>query len=91
MRRFIIDIFFLALGGLIGVVWGVHHPSQAENIADQEHIQSLRVQVAVDQEKIKLLQQFGGTSAATTQEIDDTQKKLDEANQELSAAATQPS
>jgi hypothetical protein len=90
MKRFIIDIFFLALGGLIGVVWGVHHPVQAQNIADQEHIQSLRVQVAVDQEKIKLLQRFGGTSPATTQEIDDAQKNLDQANSDL-AAATQPS
>jgi len=83
--RFIVNLFYLAIGVFIGIVWGAHHPAEAANLAQQEHVESLRVQVAVSGEKIKLLQQ---SRPAATQEISDEQAKLDAANKELSDQPT---
>jgi hypothetical protein len=83
--RLVVDAMFFVGGAGAGIYWGVHHPGEAADIAQQEHIQAVRVQVAASKAKIEMLQKFGGDSPSAQQMLSDEQKKLDEANKELAS------
>jgi hypothetical protein len=76
MMRLLANIVCFGAGAGVGIVWGVHHPTQAADIAQRE-------QVAASKAKIEFLQKFGADIPNSQQMITDEQKKLD--------AATQPS
>jgi len=91
LLRLIVNLFFLAVGVLIGVVWGVHHPDQATNIAQQENVDRLKVEIAGLQDSISVLQNYGGKIPNVQATIAAEQQKLTDAQAELAIATTQPS
>jgi hypothetical protein len=88
LHRLAIDVVFLAAGAGVGIIWGVHHPIQAQNLARQEHVEALKVEAAAAQAKIDILQKFGGNSPTAKQMLSDEQQKLDTLHKALT---TQPS
>lgn len=88
--RFVVHLVFLAVGILIGVVWGVHHPDQATNIAQQEHQDRLKVEITGLQDSITILQNYGDKIPHAQETIAAEQQQLTEAQADL-AATTQPS
>jgi uncharacterized membrane protein len=81
-------IVFLAGAG-VGIWWGVHHPAQAQNVSTTEEEQAAKIQAAVSQEKITLLQKFLGNSnpdqnaADFKQMLSDEKQKLQNATAKL--------
>ena len=85
--RLLVDVVILVIGLGAGIYWGVHHPSEAADIAQQEHMQAVKLQMTASKAKIEMLQKFGGDSPTAQQMLTDEQKKLDDENKELT---TQP-
>jgi hypothetical protein len=75
MIRFIIHCLVFVVGIGLGIVWGVHHPSEAADIARRE-------QIASSKAKIELLTKLGTAVPNGQQMIDDEQKKLADAEQQ---------
>lgn len=81
-------IVFLAGAG-VGIWWGANHPTQAQNVSATEEEQAAKIQAAVSQEKITLLQKFLGNSspdqnaADFKQMLSDEKQKLQNANAKL--------
>jgi len=78
MLRLIVNVVIFAIGVGLGIVWGVHHPTQASTIA-------LHEQIAASKAKIEVLTRVGGDNPTAKQMLTDEQAKLDEANKELAA------
>jgi uncharacterized membrane protein len=76
-------VFFAGAG--VGVWWGVNHPAAAQNVSDQEVQQAAKVQAAVSQEKIALLQKFLGNNSAD-QNVADFKQMLSDEKQKLQNA-----
>ncbi|HEY1921623.1 MAG TPA: hypothetical protein VGG44_02565 [Tepidisphaeraceae bacterium] len=88
--KLISHLLILLVGAGIGIWWGVNHPSEAQNIHDQEEIQAAKVQAAVSQEKIDLMNRLLGQdsvkpadTAAFKQMISDEKQKLQDAKSKL--------
>jgi hypothetical protein len=56
--KHIYHLIIFAVGLGLGIWIGVRFPAQAQNVADTEEQQAAKIQAAVSQEKITLLQQF---------------------------------
>jgi hypothetical protein len=76
--KLISHLILFALGAGAGVYWGVNHP----DLAAREH---LKIQAAVSQAKIELLQRFstGDASANYQKMLEDEKQKLSQANQQI--------
>ncbi len=72
MIRFIINLAFFAAGAGLGIFWGVHHPTEAANLARHE-------QIAASKGKIEFLEKFGSSIPNSQQMLDDEKKKLADA------------
>jgi hypothetical protein len=89
---FMVIVFFI--GAAVGSHWSVYHPIEATIIAQREHLDSLKVQVAADQAKVDFLTKYGDKIPNGKLLLNDEQAKLDGANAELAsltASTTQPS
>jgi hypothetical protein len=69
MFRLIVNIVFFVVGAGLGVLWGVNHPSQAQNIATRE-------QITASKAKIEILEKIGDKIPNGQQMLDDEKKKL---------------
>ena len=85
--KHIYHLFIFAVGIGLGIWIGVKFPSQAQKVAATEDQQAARIQAAVSQEKITLLQQFLGKSNSDQAKADFNQMLNDE-KQKLQNAAT---
>ena len=87
--RHLIRICCLIAGFLIGVSWSVIHPAAAQNVANMETVQGLRIRAAVSNAKIALLDKIGGDhpDPKYQQMKDDEKKNLDDTNKQLEASA----
>ncbi|MGD0390603.1 MAG: hypothetical protein ABSC42_16790 [Tepidisphaeraceae bacterium] len=87
--KHIYHLFIFAVGIGLGIWIGVKFPSQAQKVAATEDQQAARIQAAVSQEKITLLQQFLGKSnpdqanADFKQMLNDEKQKLQNATAKL--------
>jgi hypothetical protein len=87
--KHIYHLFIFAVGLGLGIWIGVKFPSQAQKVAATEDQQAARVQAAVSQEKITLLQKFLGKSnpdqanADFKQMLNDEKQKLQNATAKL--------
>jgi hypothetical protein len=87
--KHIYHLFIFAVGIGLGIWIGVKFPSQAQKVAATEDQQAARIQAAVSQEKITLLQQFLGKSnsdqakADFNQMLNDEKQKLQNATAKL--------
>jgi len=79
-------VVFLAGAG-VGIWWGVNHPAAAQNVSAQEEQQAAKIQAAVSQEKITLLQKFLGTSNSDQTSADFKQMLSDEKQKLQNATA----
>jgi hypothetical protein len=87
--KHIIRIGFFIAGCLVGVFWGVNHPSEAARVANVEGIQGLKIRAEVSKAKIALLDTFAGDhpDPKYQQMKDDEKKNLDDTNKQLEASA----
>jgi hypothetical protein len=82
-------LLILAVGVGLGIWIGVRFPAQSQPIANSEEQQAAKIQQAVAQEKITLLQKFLGNSnsnqdtAEYKQMLSDEQQKLQAAQAKL--------
>jgi hypothetical protein len=86
-------LLILAVGVGLGIWIGVRFPNQSQQVANTEEQQAAKIQQAVSQEKIALLQKFLGNngtsrdvdqnSAEFKQMLDDEKQKLQSANAKL--------
>jgi hypothetical protein len=86
-------LLILAVGVGLGIWIGVRYPNQSQRVADTEEQQAAKIQQAVSQEKIALLQKFIGNSsnsrdadqsnAEYQQMLNDEKQKLQNANAKL--------
>ncbi|MGD0770459.1 MAG: hypothetical protein ABSB42_19925 [Tepidisphaeraceae bacterium] len=87
--KHIYHLFIFAVGIGLGIWIGVKFPSQAQKVAATEDQQAAKIQAAVSQEKITLLQQFMGKSnsdqnnAEFKQMLSDEKQKLQNATAKL--------
>ena len=86
--KFIYHLFIFALGIGLGIWIGVKFPNQSKQVADTEDQQAAKVQAAVSQAKIEVLQHFAGqqdagkpedTKAEMEQMLKDEQQKFQNA------------
>jgi hypothetical protein len=78
-------LLILAVGVGLGIWIGVRFPAQSQPIANSEEQQAAKIQQAVSQEKIALLQKFMGSSTAQ-QDKAEFQQMLSDEQQKLQAA-----
>lgn len=82
-------LLILAVGIGLGIWIGVRYPQQSQQVANTEEQQAAKIQAAVAQEKIALLQKFLGNSnsdqnsAEYKQMLSDEQQKLQDAKAKL--------
>ncbi len=101
MFKLIGHAIFFALGAGAGIYWGVHHPTQAADLANDE---SVKIQQAVAAAKQQVLQQVvaeqntpapggspPGTPAAATSHLNKYQEMLNKAQAEFNAATAKSS
>jgi hypothetical protein len=88
--KLISHLLILLVGAGLGIWWGVNHPAEAQNIHDQEQQQAAKIQEAVSQEKIDLMNRLLGhdsvkpaDTAAFKQMLSDEQQKLQDAKSKL--------
>lgn len=86
--KHIVHLIFFAAGLGLGIWWGVNHPQQAQGVADAEGREAAKIQAAVSQEKIALLQQFvhstpDQNAADFKQMLSDEKQKLQDATAKL--------
>jgi hypothetical protein len=88
--KLISHLLILLVGAALGIWWGVNHPTEAQNIHDQEQQQAAKIQEAVSQEKIDLMNRLLGhdsvkpaDTAAFKQMLSDEQQKLQDAKSKL--------
>jgi hypothetical protein len=76
--KLISHLLLFLLGGAVGVYWGVNHPDLAAK-------EQLKINAAVSQAKIELLQRFnsGDTKADYQHMLSDEQQKLAQAKQQI--------
>ena len=76
--RLLLNLALLTAGAALGVVWGVHHPQEAADIARRE-------QIAASKAKIEVLEKVGTAVPNSQQMIDDEKKKLADAQAQVQA------
>ena len=89
--KFLYHIFIFAVGIGLGIWIGVKFPNQSKQVADTEDQQAAKVQAAVSQAKIEVLQHFAGqdsgkpedTKAEMQQMLKDEQQKFQNAKAAL--------
>jgi hypothetical protein len=88
--KLLFHLIVFAAGAGVGIWWGVNHPMEAQNISAQEEIQSAKIQAAVSQEKIDLMNRLLGhdavkpaDTAAFKQMLSDEKQKLQDAKAKL--------
>jgi len=76
--KVITHLLLFLVGAAAGVYWGVNHP----DLAAQEH---LKIQAAVSEAKVDLLQKFnsGDTKADYQRMLSDEQQKLAQTKQQM--------
>ena len=85
--KFIYHLFILAVGIGLGIWIGVKFPEQSQKVADTEDQQAARIQAAVAQEKIDLLNHFMGQASTGAQDTKaEMQQMLKDEQQNLQAA-----
>jgi len=90
MKHFLYVLFFI-LGGAVGVYWGQHHPAAAAALGKDEDRQLLRADIAASKAKIEVLNKFADNGKVDVKPmIAAEQAKLDDLNQKMLSAATQP-
>ena len=80
-------LFIFAVGIGLGIWIGVRFPSQAQTVAAAEGQQAARIQAAVSQEKITLLEKFLGKSNSDQDNAEFKQMLSDEKQKLQTAAA----
>ena len=85
--KHVYHLFIFAVGIGLGIWIGVKFPSQAQKVAATEDQQAARIQAAVSQEKITLLQQFLGKSSPDQNNADFKQMLNDEKQKLQNATA----
>ena len=83
--KLISHLLILLVGAGLGIWWGVNHPDAAQNVATNEEQQAAKIQAAVSQEKITLLQKFLGTTQPD-QTSSEFKQMLDQEKQNLQNA-----
>jgi hypothetical protein len=78
--KFIFHVLIFAVGAGAGVWWGVNHPRAAQNLDAQIQAEVSKAKIAVYNDVLK---DNPGNSAAYQQKIQDEQKNLNAANQQL--------
>ena len=80
--RLLSHLLTFALGIGAGIYWGVNHPAAAADLTAREQ---MKIQAAVSQAKIELLQRFSsGDSKANYQSmLQEEQQKLSQAKQQI--------
>jgi hypothetical protein len=89
--KFIYHLFIFAVGLGLGIWIGVKYPSQSQKVTDTEDQQAAKVQAAVSQAKIDVLNHFVGqdsgkpedTKAEMEQMLKDEQQKFQNAKTAL--------
>jgi uncharacterized membrane protein len=88
--KFILHLVVFLVGAGVGIWWGVNHPVEAQNISTQEQQQAAKIQEAVSQEKIDLMNRLLGhdsvkpaDTAAFKQMLSDEKQKLEDAKSKL--------
>jgi len=92
VRLFMLVIVFL-IGALVGSHWSVYHPVEATILAQREHLQKLKIEVAADQAKVDFLTKYGGKIPNGDKLLSDEQGKLAADTAELNTlepSTTQP-
>ena len=85
--KFLYHLFIFAVGIGLGIWIGVKYPEQSQKVADTEDQQAARIQAAVAQEKIDLLNHFMGQSSSGAQDTKaEMQQMLKDEQQNLQAA-----
>jgi hypothetical protein len=85
--KFVFHIIFFFAGAGVGIWWGVNHPTQAQSVSATEEQEAAKIQAAVSQEKIALLNRFTGHTA-TDQDAADLKQMLSDEQQKLQNAKT---
>jgi uncharacterized membrane protein len=85
--KLVYHLFIFAAGIALGIWIGVKYPAQAQNVAATEDQQAAKIQAAVSQEKITLLQQFLGHTSAD-QNATDFKQMLSDEKQKLQNATS---
>jgi hypothetical protein len=97
--KILIYLVVFALGAGTGIWWSVNHPDAAVDIAAREQQQAAKLQAAVAQAKIELLQKFLASSDSSAvadpnassndagyhRMLSDEQQKLSEAKKRLAS------
>jgi hypothetical protein len=80
--KLISHLLIFALGICAGIYWGVNHPTAAAKLTSREQI---KIQAAVSQAKIELLQRFssGDPSANYKSMLEEEKQKLSQAKQQI--------
>jgi len=89
--KFLYHLVIFAVGLGLGIWIGVKYPAQAQNVADTEAQQAARIQAAVSQEKISLLNNFLGQGSSRSEDakaefnqmLQDEKQKLQDAKAKL--------
>jgi hypothetical protein len=88
--KLILHLVVFAAGAGVGIWWGVNHPIEAQNISAREQVQAAKIQAAVSQEKIDLMNRLLGhdevkpaDTAAFKQMLSDEKQKLQDAKSKL--------
>ena len=85
--KFLYHLFIFAIGIGLGIWIGVKYPEQSQKVADTEDQQAAKIQAAVAQEKIDLLNHFMGQSSSGAQDTKaEMQQMLKDEQQNLQAA-----
>jgi len=80
-------LIIFAAGIALGIWIGVKYPSQAQHVADSEEQEAAKIQAAVSEQKIGLLQQFLGHTSAEQDKADFKQMLSDEKQKLQTATA----
>ena len=85
--KHIYHLVIFAAGIALGIWIGVKYPTQSQNVAATEDQQAAKIQAAVSQEKITLLQKFLGNSNPDQNASDFKQMLTDEKQKLQNATA----
>jgi hypothetical protein len=84
--KLILHLIVFAVGAGVGIWWGANHPTEAQNISAQEEVQTAKIQAAVSQEKIDLMNRLLGHDAVKASDTTEFKQMLSDEKQKLQDA-----